>query len=50
MLAGGGLDIRLKSWLAVRPMQADFFLTQLPNGTNNRQNNLHLSAGLVFRL
>ena len=50
MLAGGGLDIRMKSWLAIRPVQADYFLTQLPNGGGNRQNNLRLSAGVVFRL
>lgn len=50
LLAGGGLDIRVKSWLAVRPVQANYLLTQLPNGSNNRQNNLSLSAGLVFRL
>ena len=50
LLAGGGLDIRMKSWLAIRPVQADYFLTQLPNGGDNRQNNLRLSAGVVFRL
>lgn len=50
LLAGGGLDIRMKSWLAIRPIQADYFLTQLPNGVSNRQNNLRLSAGVVFRL
>ncbi|MGC9293245.1 MAG: OmpA family protein, partial [Acidobacteriaceae bacterium] len=50
MLAGGGLDIRTKSWLAIRPIQADYFLTQLPNGSNDRQNNLRISAGLVLRL
>jgi peptidoglycan-associated lipoprotein len=50
MLAGGGLDLRMKSWLAIRPAQADYFYTQLPNGVNNRQNNLRLSAGVVFPL
>jgi outer membrane immunogenic protein len=50
MLTGGGLDIRVKPYLAIRPVQADYFLTHLPNGVNNRQNNLRLSAGLVFRL
>lgn len=50
MLAGGGLDIRLKSYLAIRPIQADYFLTHLPNGLNDRQNNLRLTAGLVLRL
>lgn len=50
LLAGGGLDIRMKSWLAIRPIQADYFLPRLPNGVNNRQNNLRLGAGVVFRL
>lgn len=50
LLAGGGLDIHMKSWLAIRPIQADYFLTQLPNGSNNRQNNLRLTVGVVFRL
>lgn len=49
MLAGGGLDLRVKSYLAIRPIQVDYFLTQLPNGVNGRQNNLRLSAGLVLR-
>jgi outer membrane immunogenic protein len=48
MLAGGGLDIRLQSHLAVRPIQADYFLTHLSNGLNNRQNSLRLSAGVVL--
>jgi outer membrane immunogenic protein len=48
LIAGGGLDIRLKSRLAVRPIQADYLLTHLPNGLNNRQNSLRLSAGVVL--
>lgn len=40
----------MKSWLAIRPFQADYFLTQFTNGANNRQNNLRLSAGVVLRL
>jgi len=50
MLAGGGLDIRLGSYWAIRPIQADYFLTQLPNGLDNRQNNLRISAGVVLRI
>ncbi|MGC2160912.1 MAG: hypothetical protein WA634_03290 [Silvibacterium sp.] len=49
MLAGGGLDLRVKSYMTIRAMQADYFLMHLPNGVNNRQNNLRLSAGIVFR-
>ena len=50
MLVGGGLDLRVKSWLAIRPVQADYFLTQLPNGVNDRQNNLRLIAAVVLRV
>lgn len=50
LLTGGGLDLRVKSYLAIRPIQADYFLTRLPNGVNNRQNSLRLSAGVVLRL
>jgi hypothetical protein len=50
MIAGGGLDIRLKSHLAIRPIQVDYFLTHLPNGVNDRQNNLRVTAGIVFRI
>ena len=50
MLTGGGLDIRLKPCVAIRPFQADYFLTHLPNGVNDRQNNLRLTAGIVLRL
>lgn len=50
MLFGGGLDVRVNPYLAVRPVQVDYFLTQLPNGVSSRQNNLRLGAGLVLRL
>lgn len=50
ILAGGGLDIRINSWFAIRPGQADYFLSEFPNGSDNRQNNLRLAAGIVFRI
>jgi opacity protein-like surface antigen len=49
MAAGGGLNINLSRHLAVRPFQADYFFTQLPNNQGDRQNNFRLSAGIVFR-
>jgi len=48
--AGGGLDVRLRRRLAVRVFEADYLRTQLPNSTNNVQNNLTLYTGFVFRL
>lgn len=50
MAAGGGMNIDLSRHLAVRPFQADFFRTDLPNNAANRQNSLRLGAGIVFKL
>lgn len=47
--AGGGLNISLSPHLAVRIVQVDYFLTRLPNNAGNHENNLRLSAGIVFR-
>jgi opacity protein-like surface antigen len=45
--AGGGLDYRLSQHVAVRAVEAAWQHTQLPNGTNNAQNDLRLGAGIV---
>ena len=47
--AGGGMNLNLKPHLALRLFAADYLRTQLPNSTNNAQNNLQLGAGLVLR-
>lgn len=47
--AGGGMDVKLAGGLAVRLFQVDYYLTDFANSTNNHQNNLLLSAGLVYR-
>ena len=47
--AGGGLDYRLSRHVAIRAVQAAWQHTQLPNGTNNVQNDLQLGAGIVVR-
>lgn len=49
MTAGGGIDVKLSKHLSIRPVEAEYFLTKLPNGLNNRQNNFRFGAGLVFR-
>jgi peptidoglycan-associated lipoprotein len=46
---GGGVDLKLTHHLTIRPIQAEYFVTKLPNGVNDHQNNLHISSGLVFR-
>lgn len=49
MAAGGGLDIKVSKHLAIRPAQAEYFMTRIPNGLNNRENNFRFGAGVVFR-
>jgi outer membrane immunogenic protein len=49
MIAGGGFDVRIARHVAIRPIEVNYFLTQLPNGINGAQNNLRLSAGIVLR-
>jgi hypothetical protein len=48
VLAGGGLDVRMKRYLALRPIQADYLRTTMPNGASNEQNLLRLGAGIVL--
>ena len=50
MTAGGGVDIGVSRHIAIRPVQAEYFLTKFPDGNNNRQNNFRFSAGLILRL
>jgi hypothetical protein len=47
--AGGGMDVKLAGGFAVRLFQVDYYLTDFANSTNNHQNNLLISAGLVYR-
>jgi len=46
---GGGANVHLTRHLSVRALEADWLRTQLPNSTNNAQNNLRLGSGLIFR-
>jgi opacity protein-like surface antigen len=50
MTAGGGVDFKVSKHVSVRPIQAEYFMTKIPDGLNNRQDNLRLGAGIVFRL
>jgi hypothetical protein len=47
---GGGLDISINHYLAVRPIQADYAFTQLPNSINAHQNLFRYSAGIDLRI
>lgn len=46
---GGGLEIGVKHWLSVRAIEGEFLATHLPNNSNDQQNNLRISSGVVFR-
>jgi peptidoglycan-associated lipoprotein len=46
--AGGGLDWKVSRRVSVRLIQAEYMLTRFPNSTDNDQNNLRISAGVVF--
>jgi len=49
---GGGFDVPVKHWLAIRPAQVDYVLTRFGNGFtrgNQNQSNLRYNGGVVFR-
>jgi outer membrane immunogenic protein len=46
---GGGLDYRLSNRFAARVLEVAWARTQLPNATDNTQNNLRVGAGFVLR-
>jgi hypothetical protein len=48
-LAAGGGDLRVSPHISIRPVEAEYFLTRIPDGLNNRQNNFRFGAGIVFR-
>jgi outer membrane protein OmpA-like peptidoglycan-associated protein/opacity protein-like surface antigen len=47
--AGGGLDLLITQHLAVRLFNVQYLKTELPNGTNNEQNELMGGIGIVYR-
>lgn len=48
MTAGGGIDLKVSKHVSLRPLQAEYFMTKIPDGLNNRQNNFRYSAGISF--
>jgi len=50
MTAGGGIDLRVSKHFAVRPFQAEYFMTRFPDGASHLQNNFRFGAGIVWRL
>jgi opacity protein-like surface antigen len=53
MTAGGGLDIRVHRHIAIRVIQGEYLMTKFDDpsdGQNATQNDIRLSAGIVFRI
>jgi hypothetical protein len=48
--AGVGLDWKLNHTIGIRLLQAEYLYSRFPNGSSsdNRQNNIRLSAGVLF--
>jgi len=50
MTAGGGVDLRVSRFLAIRPVQTEYLMNKFPDGANNRQSSFRYGAGIVLRL
>jgi opacity protein-like surface antigen len=50
MTAGGGVDFKLTPHVSLRPIQIEYLMTRLPNGLNNREDNLRIGAGIILHL
>jgi outer membrane immunogenic protein len=50
MTVGGGVDYSVSKVVAIRLVQAEYYMTKFPDGLNNRQDNFRFATGLVFRL
>jgi hypothetical protein len=51
LAAGAGLDIRINKHFSFRPVSVDYVLTRFPSlstGSNENQNSLRASAGVIF--
>jgi hypothetical protein len=46
---GGGMDLPVAHRLSLRPFEADWLRTQLPNSDTSVQNNVRVAAGIVVR-
>ena len=52
MTAGAGVDLNVHRHVAIRLVQTEYFLTRFTgiSGSRETQNNMRISAGIVFRL
>jgi len=49
MALGGGVDLAVSKHVWIRAVQVDYHYSELRNLQGNRQNQIRLSAGIVFR-
>ena len=49
LLGGGGVTTRLKDHLGLNLIEADYVYTQIPNAQNDRQNDIRVATGLIYR-
>lgn len=49
MAAGAGIDATVNRNFAVRLIQGEYFLTKFHDGQNNRQDNVRITTGVLFR-
>jgi len=46
----GGIDFKVSKHVSVHPVQAEYFMTKVSDGLNNRQNNfIDMSAPLTLK-
>ena len=50
MTAGGGIDFKVSKQVSIRPVQVEYLMTRLPNGLNNREDNLRIGAGISLHI
>lgn len=48
LLMGGGVNLRATHRFSIRLVEADYLLTTFYNGSNNHQNNLRITSGIVL--
>lgn len=48
-IVGGGLDVRLNEHFSLRAIEANYYFTKFDNGVNDRENNLRIGVGIIFR-
>jgi len=49
MTAGGGVDLGLKNWIALRLAQVDYTFTHFSDALETNANGVKVGVGVVFR-